>query len=122
MTICSTLRFKWRMRLTILAVQSAGYVALPPEDETVIGYHWSDPWNSVAVQVTRTVDRLGQVSRSNVRLGHVSRSNVRLGQVTCLVSRESDACPSRHAGHARQRNRHRHADTLDTRTDVRYNR
>lgn len=90
MSLCSNLRFKWRVRRALLAVQSAGYVTLPMEGETVVGYHWSDPWNSVAVQVSRTVDRLGQVSRSNVRLG----------QVTCSVSRESDACPSRSWSHA----------------------
>jgi len=85
MSICSTLRFKWRLRRTILALQSAGYVTLPPEDDTVIGYYWADPWNSVTVQV--------------------SRSNVRLGQVTCSVSRESDDCPARSWSLAGQRDR-----------------
>lgn len=75
MSICSTLRFKWRLRRSILAIQSAGYVTLPTEDETVIGYYWADPWNSIAVQVSRSDDRLGQV--------------------TCSVSRESDDCPAR---------------------------
>lgn len=75
MSLCSILRFKWRVRRTILAVQSAGYVTLPMEGETVTGYLWSDPWNSVTVQMSRT--------------------DVRLGQVTCSVSRESDACPGR---------------------------
>ena len=88
MSLCSNLRFKWRVRRALLAVQSAGYVTLPMEGETVVGYHWSDPWNSVAVQVSRT----------DVRLGQVSRTDVRLGQVTCLVSRESDACPARSWG------------------------
>ena len=103
MSICSNLRFKWRLRRTILALQSAGYVTLPPEDEMVIGYYWADPWNSVTVQVSRSDDRLGHVTRTNDRLGQVSRSNVRLGQVTCSVSRESDDCPGRSWSLAGQR-------------------
>ena len=83
MSICSNLWIKWRVRRTILALQSAGYVTLPMEDETVIGYLWSDPWNSVTVQVSRT--------------------DVRLGQVTCSVSRESDDCPGRSWSLAGQR-------------------
>ena len=90
MSICSNLRIKRLVRRTILAVQSAGYVTLPMEDETVIGYHWADPWNSVTVQVPRSAVQ-------------VSRSNVRLGQVTCSVSRESDNCPRRSWSLAGQR-------------------
>ena len=118
MTICSNLRFKWRVRRTILAVQSAGYVTLPMEDGTVIGYLWSDPWNSVTVQVSRSDDQLGHVTRTTDRDGRVSRSNVRLGQVTCSVSRESDDCPARSWSLAGQRDRGIVIDTTTRWTHV----
>ena len=71
MSLCSSLRFKWRVRRSILALQSAGYVTLPFDGSSVLAFHWADPQNRI----------LFQPSRTNVRLGQVTC--YRLGQATC---------------------------------------
>ena len=70
-------RFKWRVRRARLALQSAGYVALPFDGSNILAFHWADPQNRILFQPSRTDVRLGQVSR------YSSRTDVRLGQVTC---------------------------------------
>ena len=88
-------RFKWRVRRARLALQSAGYVALPFDGSSILAFHWADPQNRILFQPSRTNVRVGQVSRypsrTDVRVGQVfessSRSDVRLGQVTCYPGR-----------------------------------
>ena len=77
MSLYSILRFKWRVRRSILALQSAGYVTLPFDGTSVLAFHWADPQNRILFQPSRADVRLGQVFESS------SRSVVRLGQVTC---------------------------------------
>ena len=82
MSLYSILRFKWRVRRSILALQSAGYVTLPFDGTSVLAFHWADPQNRILFQPSRADVRLGQVFESS------SRSVVRLGQVF-----ESDEVP-----------------------------
>ena len=85
MSLYSILRFKWRVRRSILALQSAGYVTLPFDGTSVLAFHWADPQNRILFQPSRADVRLGQVFESS------SRSVVRLGQVTCYPgSSQSD--------------------------------
>ena len=78
-------RFKWRVRRARLALQSAGYVALPFDGSSILAFHWADPQNRILFQPSRADVRLGQVFESS------SRSVVRLGQVTCYPgSSQSD--------------------------------
>ena len=77
MSLYSILRFKWRVRRSILALQSAGYVTLPFDGTSVLAFHWADPQNRILFQPSRTNVRVGQMSR------YQSRTDVRLGQVTC---------------------------------------
>ena len=77
-------RFKWRVRRARLALQSAGYVALPFDGSSILAFHWADPQNRILFQPSRTNVRVGQVSR------YPSRSDVRLGQVTCYPGRPDD--------------------------------
>ena len=91
--------FKWRVRRARLALQTAGYIALPFDGSSILAFHWADPQNRILFQPSRTNVRVGQVSRypsrTDVRVGQVfessSRSDVRLGQVTCYPgSSQSD--------------------------------
>lgn len=84
MSLYSNLRCKWRVRRSILALQSAGYVTLPFDGASVLAFHWADPQNRILFQPSRTVVRVGQVFESS------SRSVVRLGQVTCYPGRPDD--------------------------------
>ena len=85
MSLYSILRFKWRVRRSILALQSAGYVTLPFDGTSVLAFHWADPQNRILFQPSRADVRLGQVFESS------SRAVVRLGQVTCYPgSSQSD--------------------------------
>ena len=90
MSLYSILRFKWRVRRSILALQSAGYVTLPFDGTSVLAFHWANPQNRILFQPSRADVRLGQVFESS------SRSVVRLGQVTCypgsLVNPTSLVC------------------------------
>ena len=91
-------RFKWRVRRARLALQTAGYIALPFDGSSILAFHWADPQNRILFQPSRTNVRVGQVSRypsrTDVRVGQVfessSRSDVRLGQVTCYPGRPDD--------------------------------
>ena len=62
MSLCSSLRFKWRVRRSILALQSAGYVTLPFDGSSVLAFHWADPQNRILFQPSRTTGRVGQVT------------------------------------------------------------
>ena len=84
-------RFKWRVRRARLALQSAGYIALPFDGSSILAFHWADPQNRILFQPSRTSVRLGQVTRYPGRLGQVTRYPGRLGQVTCYPgSSQSD--------------------------------
>ena len=77
--------FKWRVRRARLALQTAGYIALPFDGSSILAFHWADPQNRILFQPSRADVRLGQVFESS------SRSVVRLGQVTCYPgSSQSD--------------------------------
>ncbi len=56
MSLYSNLRFKWRVRRSILALQSAGYVTLPFDGTSVLAFHWADPQNRILFQPSRTSD------------------------------------------------------------------
>ena len=85
MSLYSILRFKWRVRRSILALQTAGYITLPFDGSSILAFHWADPQNRILFQPSRADVRLGQVFESS------SRSVVRLGQVTCYPgSSQSD--------------------------------
>ena len=78
-------QFKWRVRRARLALQTAGYIALPFDGSSILAFHWADPQNRILFQPSRADVRLGQVFESS------SRSVVRLGQVTCYPgSSQSD--------------------------------
>ena len=77
-------QFKWRVRRARLALQTAGYVALPFDGSSILAFHWADPQNRILFQPSRSVVRLGQVFEPS------SRSVVRLGQVTCYPGRPDD--------------------------------
>ena len=62
MSLYSNLRFKWRVRRSILALQSAGYVTLPFDGASVLAFHWADPQNRIIFQPSRTNARVGQVT------------------------------------------------------------
>ena len=62
MSLYSNLRFKWRVRRSILALQSAGYVTLPFDGSNVLAFHWADPQNRILFQPSRTNTRVGQVT------------------------------------------------------------
>ena len=47
-------RFKWRVRRARLALQSAGYVALPFDGSSILAFHWADPQNRILFQPSRT--------------------------------------------------------------------
>ena len=70
-------RFKWRVRRARLALQTAGYIALPFDGSSILAFHWADPQNRILFQPSGTDVRVGQMSR------YQSRTDVRLGQVTC---------------------------------------
>ena len=70
-------RFKWRVRRARLALQTAGYIALPFDGSSILAFHWADPQNRILFQPSRTNVRLGQVTCTSgtvARLGHLSKS------------------------------------------------
>ena len=73
MSLYNNLRFKWRVRRSILALQSAGYVTLPFDGSSVLAFHWADPQNRILFQPSRT--------------------NVRVGQVTCYPGSDDGGVP-----------------------------
>ena len=77
--------FKWRVRRSILALQSAGYVTLPFDGSGVLAFHWADPQNRILFQPSRTNTRVGREAASLASFARV------VGQVTCYPgSSESD--------------------------------
>ena len=54
--------FKWRVRRARLALQTAGYIALPFDGSSILAFHWADPQNRILFQPSRTNVRLGQVT------------------------------------------------------------
>ena len=85
MSLSSNLRFKWRVRRSILALQSAGYVTLPFDGSGVLAFHWADPQNRILFQPSRTNARVGREAASLASFARV------VGQVTCYPgSSESD--------------------------------
>ena len=85
MSLYSTLRFKWRVRRSILALQSAGYVTLPFDGASVLAFHWADPQNRILFQPSRMTGRVGREATSLASFARV------VGQVTCYPgSSESD--------------------------------
>ena len=77
MSLSSNLRFKWRVRRSILALQSAGYVTLPFDGANVLAFHWADPQNRILFQPSRTNVRVGREAASLASFARV------VGQVTC---------------------------------------
>ena len=87
MSLYSSLRLKWRVRRSILALQSAGYVTLPFDGASVLAFHWADPQNRILFQPSRTNVRVGREAASLASFARV------VGQVTCYSgSSSSDEC------------------------------
>ena len=83
MSLYSTLRFKWRVRRSILALQSAGYVTLPFDGTSVLAFHWADPQNRILFQPSRMTGRVGREAASLASFARV------VGQVTCYPGSSS---------------------------------